>query len=93
MKSRFKPKIMCDWNTTIFRWWMFEFVLFSIKLRALLWKDKYASPRCERVPELVLIICNFEILVYFGDDDIWEDWLQKKYYNNGNTSQLRTIIT
>lgn len=80
--KKYKPHFYLKWNPLLQKWWLVEFTLFSIKLIALLWKDKWDSPRVKRLPQLTIVLLNIELEVYFGTDDIWEKYLNNKYYKN-----------
>ena len=81
---RKKISFYFDYNLPICKWWLFEFTLFRIEYRSLLWKDKFATPRCESPPEFNIIICNLKFTWIFGDDEYWEQWLWIHNYCDGD---------
>ena len=78
MKKIKKPK----WKLTIWR-----LVKFTLKPRfykgKLLWKDKFETPRCEKVPTIEIEWFWWHFYWYQGGDTFWEQWLWvTKYCDN-----------
>ena len=55
--------------------------LFRQKLR---WKDKFETPRCERVPHFLFEWLWFAVYGEWGDDHYWEQWLWVYKYCDGD---------
>ena len=58
-----------------------------IHKNGLLWKDKFGTPRVERVPMFELYWLNFSFTVWKGDDMYWEQWLWIHNYNGGDEAK------
>ena len=54
-----------------------------------LWKDKYASPRCELVPCFEIRWLGYTITFTRGNDSLWERWLWIHKYHDGNEDKAR----
>jgi hypothetical protein len=59
-------------------------ILPSRKKDKLMWKDKFNSPRCERVPTLIIKWLWWELKVEWGSDDYWEQYLWLNKYCDGD---------
>lgn len=56
----------------------------SVIIQKLMWKDKFGSPRCERVPSITIKWLNLVNTIYVGIDEYWEQWLWLYTYHKGN---------
>ena len=68
-----------SFNKPLYRWWLFQIILFNITFRGLQWKWKYEFVRVELLPSLEITILNCEFTWYFGDYHYWEEKVIKKY--------------
>lgn len=57
----------------------FELNIFSIKYVSAVWKTINSTLKVERVPTLELILFNFNFIFYFGKDEDWTEFINKKY--------------
>jgi len=55
------------------------------------WKEKYSTPRCERIPFIRIMWLWFDLYIFRGSDEYWERYLWIHYFNNGN--ELNAIKT
>jgi len=68
-----------SFNKPLYRWWLFQIILFNITFRGLSWKWKYEFVRVEIVPSLEITILNCEFTWYFGSTTYWENKLSLKH--------------
>jgi len=74
-----KPILYTYWGKNYrFRW------LPYIYRRKLMWKDKFATPRCEMVPQFKIEFLWWVFLMEWGCDQYWEQWLWVTEYNGGD---------
>ena len=78
--------------------WNFCFYRYSIKnamydpffqSNQLEWKDKFHTPRCERLPLIKFNFLFFKLCITQGDDHYWERWLWIHEYNDGDEDKAR----
>ena len=53
------------------------------------WKDKFASPRCERSPSWRFEWLWLGVYIEWGDDDYWEQWLWLNEYCDGDYAKAK----
>lgn len=49
-----------------------------------MWKDKFGTPRCERVPYIEIHWLGLCLYIWRGEEHYWEKWLWIHKYNNGD---------
>lgn len=82
VKKSFKKEP--NW-TLKFRFCKFGFEFYkSFYLRKPVWKDKFNSPVCERIPYIHLKFSWFDFYIYKGIEELWERWLWIHNYNDGD---------
>jgi len=84
MKKYPKP----NWSFHFYKYWNFRLIPHYMHTK-LWWKDKYNSPRCERVPHYRFEWLWFGINIEQGDDQSWEQWIWVHKYCDGDIEKAR----
>ena len=79
-----KPKFeLRFYKNYIFMWLPF------FEKRKLMWKDKFATPRCECDPYFNLGWLWWGVRGTWGDDEYWEQWLWVYEYHDGDITKAK----
>jgi hypothetical protein len=70
------PKPKKNWHFYI----NYTFTFFSFRKTKLGWKDKFNTPRCERVPSYQIEFLWWGFYIEFGDDQYWEQRIWWHFY-------------
>lgn len=70
-------------NLQFYKNYKFVWLPYFIKQK-LMWKDKFATPRCERIPYFRFEWLWFGIYGEWGEDQYWEQWLWIHKYHGGD---------
>lgn len=61
-------------------WKTYFYILPVLKKNKLLWKDKFDTPRCEKVPTVELSWLWWTFYWFQGSESFWEQWLWLTVY-------------
>ncbi len=75
-----KPK----WSYRFYKNYRFQWIPNLYRVKKVLWKDKFESPRCEREPQFRIEWLWFGLFGIQEDDQYWEQWLWVHVYCDGN---------
>jgi len=59
------------------------------RVKNLIWKDKFSSPRCEIPPFIRIEWLWFEFYAVQGNDNQWEQWLWVHMYYDGDANRAK----
>lgn len=61
----------------------------KIKIMGIRWKDKFDTPRVEITPNIHIMWLTFSVMIHFGSENAWEQWLWYKCYSNKNMRKAK----
>ena len=80
-----KPK----WKVRFYKNRRFVLIPEKWRVRELLWKDKFGTPRCEVPPYIRIEWLWFGFHAIQGNDEQWEQWLWVHMYHDGNVDRAK----
>jgi hypothetical protein len=75
-----KPK----WTYGFYINYTFRWIPLYYRVKELMWKDKYDTPRCEIEPQVRIEWLWWEFYAVQGNDQYWEQWLWVNKYCDGD---------
>ena len=80
-----KPK----WKVRFYKNRRFVLIPEKWRVKELLWKDKFGTPRCEVPPYIRIEWLWFGFHAIQGNDEQWEQWLWVHMYYDGNVDRAK----